>query len=519
MKFTDLVFQTLLEEVKNKKLFSLLMDNWRKERPNITDEEGEKLFYDFERIKGGLRPDLAQVYTFLSRYDGEHGYSKFDPNNLRQIDKYSYSQLKFLLDEYFGDDEIKTDVFAGKDTNATPERIDASKNMWFGNDNLIFERDGLRVYDIKDQQMSIRYGYFYHTVYKNALGKNQASDREISPWCVTWRPDMGKSNMWGSYRNERSFYFIIDESKSPNDRYYMGALQVVPSASSGFILTSLLNDGDNRKSWDEIEDIYPQLKGEKSIFKVKPFSADELTLKDVVGQINERTGHQFEFKRIEKQFKKAYIQNGGSLQKPESWRSMDDELRNLYIVYPQINQYNVKERYNNFDFLSEIKKVGNQFNLLDRTLKEKGIGDGVGTIIDHLMRNEFKIARVSADNSKIRMYESKINGKSGLFNVSTNSWIQKDGKIYEPKFDHIDTDVYVDSEGNTYIVDTYSTTTQPNEDSFYSVYNVDDPDVNAHFMSSKQFKILMNELSPEDGNEPETDKPSEYSDIKEKRGY
>ena len=89
MRFTDLLFQTLLEEVKNKKLFSLLMDNWRKERPNITDEEGEKLFYDFERIKGGLRPDLAQVYTFLSRYDGEHGYSKFDPNNLRQIDKYS----------------------------------------------------------------------------------------------------------------------------------------------------------------------------------------------------------------------------------------------------------------------------------------------------------------------------------------------------------------------------------------------------------------------------------------------
>lgn len=47
------------------------------------------------------------------------------------------------------------------------------------------------------------------------------SDREISPWCVTFRPDMGRTNLWGSYRNERTFYFIIDESKDITDRYYI----------------------------------------------------------------------------------------------------------------------------------------------------------------------------------------------------------------------------------------------------------------------------------------------------------
>jgi hypothetical protein len=282
-----------------------------------------------------------------------------------------------------------------------------------------------------------------------------------------------------------------------------------------------MNGGDLVKTWDEIEQIYPQLRGHKNIIENKPFSQEELSIRDVVGQINERPGGQYEFKRMEKGYKRAYIQNGGTLAKPESWRSMDDELRNLYIVYPEVNQYNIKERYGNFDFLSEIKKVGNQFNLLDRTLREKGIGDGVGTIVDFLMANEFKIARVSGDNKKIRLYESKINGKSGLFNVSTNSWVEKDGRVYEPKFAHIDTDVYVDTEGNTYVVDVYSTSTQANDDSFYSVYSVGDenPEYNAHFMSSKQFKILMKELSPEDGDEPETDKPGDYTDIKEKRGY
>ena len=29
----------------------------------------------------------------------------------------------------------------------------------------------------------------------------------------------------------------------------------------------------------------------------------------------------------------------------------------------------------------------------------------------------------------------------------------------------------------------------------------------------------MKELSPDDGDEPQTDKPGDYTDIKEKRGY
>ena len=69
IKFTDVIFDTLTEEVKNKKLFGKLMDNWRNEKPNITDEEGEELFNSFQRIQGGLRPDLPQVFTFLSRFD------------------------------------------------------------------------------------------------------------------------------------------------------------------------------------------------------------------------------------------------------------------------------------------------------------------------------------------------------------------------------------------------------------------------------------------------------------------
>jgi hypothetical protein len=521
MKFTEILFETLTEEVKNKKLFATLMDKWRTEKPNITEEEGEELFNRFARIQGNLRPDLPQVFTFLSRYDGEHGYQRFEPNNIKDITKYTYSQLKFLLDEYNTEARATEDVFAGKDTAPTPERIEASKNLWFGNQNLVFEKDGLRVYDIADQQMSIRYGYYYHVVYKNASGRPNVSDRDISPWCVTWRPDMGKSNMWGNYRTQgRSFYFVIDENKDVTDQYYISTIQRDPGVSSGYRITSMMNNGDNVKTWDEIVQIYPQLRGEKDVIKNKPFSQEELTLKDIVGQINERPGNRYEFKRMERDLKRAYIQNGGALQSSDSWKSMDNELRNLYILYPNLDRNSVRERYNNFDFVNEIRKVGNEFNLLDRTLKQKGINDGAAYIFDYLMSSEFRVARVSADNKNIRIYESKMNGKSGLYNIKNNDWVEFNGVKYEPLYRHIDTDMYNDSEGETYVVEVYSKTNTPTDDSFYSMYLFGDanPEFDSHFLSSTKWRELVKELTPEDGTEPKTDSPKDYTDIKEKRG-
>jgi hypothetical protein len=333
---------------------------------------------------------------------------------------------------------------------------------------------------------------------------------------------MGKSNMWGNYRSQgRSFYFVIDENKDPKDRYYMSALQRVTDRASGFVLTSLKNDGDNSMTWEEIENIYPELRGQKELFKVKQYSEDELKLQDVVGQINENPGGRFEFKRMDRQLKMAYIQNGGVLQKSDSWKSMDSTLRNAYIVYPDLNQFSIKQRYSNFDFVNEIRKVGNEYNLLDRTIKQKGIPDGVAYIFDYLMSTEFKVARVSVDNPSIRLYESRVTHKSGLYNIRKNDWVEMNGVSYQPLYNEVDTDIYNDSEGNTYVVEVFSKSTQPTEDSFYSVYLLGDenPNLDSHFMSSKKFKELLRELTPEDGTEPETDNPKDYGDIKEKRGY
>jgi hypothetical protein len=131
------------------------------------------------------------------------------------------------------------------------------------------------------------------------------------------------------------------------------------------------------------------------------------------------------------------------------------------------------------------------------------------------MSTEFRVARVSADNDKIRLYESKINGKSGLYNTRTTNWVQMNNMTYEPLYELIDTDLFFDEEGETYVVETFSKSMQPSNDSFYSVYLVSDsnPEFNSHFLSSTAWEKLKSNLKSEDEDVPK--KPGDETDIKE----
>ncbi len=502
IKFEGLVHDVLLEEIKNKKLFNNLMARWTNEDPNVTPERGEELITKFQQIQNGLRPDRPQVVSFLSRFDGKHGYEIFDPINIKDISKYSLKQLTSLISEFSEDTDTlpQGDVFAGKDYKPTPERIEVSKGMWFSPDDAIINEDGFRVYNIRDQQMSMKFGYWLQVV-ANDLD-NQ------SPWCVTWRPP--QTNMWASYRNQgRSFYFVIDESKGPNDSHYLGALQRDTEVTTGYRITSAKNDGDTVYTWDQVLRIYPQLSKYKELIKVKDYSQTELELNDAAGQISEQPGSRYEFKRMDRGLKRAYINSFGQLKEPDSWRSMDDGLRNLYIQTTRAQD--IKDKYSNFAFFSEIKKVGNELTQLNNRLIALGHKDGTGFILDTLMSNEFKVARTSVDNPNIKLYESKINKKFGLFNSKKGEWVTLGGITYEPLYKEINNDIYSDSEGDTYFVEIFGKSTEENNESFYSIYLVGDSntDVSSHFLSHGNWEKLQAEI--------DTPKPDEHTDIKENK--
>lgn len=495
MRIQDLVFDVLVEEVKNKKLFNYLLEKWYGNKPtNEQLKQCEEIIEDFNRIKDGFSVKKSQIQTFLTMFDGLHGSEKFEPNNLKDITKYTFAQILALLHEYDEDganEESEDSVFSGKDRKSTPERVEASKSLWEGDEYKIIDEDGFRVYSIPDQKVSMNFGY-----YEQEIAKKQGGPQ----WCVTGRDSSdSRSNLWGSYRNRRTFYFVIDDSKGENNKYYLGALQKTENDSpTGFRLTNVLNEGDASLTWEDIVNIYPKLSEHKDkIVTVRYDEEAELENKDIVNRINETEGGKLEFRRMPRSYKKAYIERGSVISKARSWESMDRTLRNLYIL--TTTDRNALDKFQTFELMSEIKKVGNEFNLLNNRLKQVGL-NGVAIIYENLMRTEFDVARTSIDNSAIKMYKSRRTHKMGLYNGQHASWVNSNGVTFEPHYSESDTSLYVDDEGNMYVVETFTTGGQPDNTSFYCVYPIVETNelASGHFIDAQMFEQLKSKLHPKD---------------------
>lgn len=495
INFKDTLFDILSEQKISKAVSNALLTKWGAQNPNITHEEVEKLFNRFREIQNGLSPNKAQVISFLNRFDGQHGYERFDPINLKDILKYSYKEIKFLIGEYTTDNVEPNEmdnVFNDKDPKSTPEKVEASKALWDSENFLIVNEEGLKVFNIPDQMTSINFGYYAESI--NRLQYEVTGEHTNSIWCVTWRNGRNTSNMWGSYRTQgRSFYFVMDTSRNPEtDKYFMGALQVDQNVGTGYRLTSVRNDGDNAMTWKNIVKIYPRLEQYKDLIVNKPYSADELKEKNVVGQISEVAGP-YQFKRVERPLKLAYINNHGVLKDPESWRSMDEQLRALYITTTR--EPEISNKFSNLGFVAEIKKVGSEFTLLNNRLKQLG-KPGIGYLIDYFMAKEFKVSRISEDNENIRLYISIQTGKYGLYNTRINNWVDLNGISYFPSYNKLkEEDIIRISREESYGVEIFSKSNQPDDTSFYCLSplrNRNSP--NGRFISAHQWELLREKL-------------------------
>jgi hypothetical protein len=502
MRIQDLVFDLLVEEVKNKKLFNFLLDKWYGNNPSEQQlKQCEDIIEDFNRIKDGLSIKKSQVRTFLTMFDGLHGSTKFDENNLKDITKYSFEQILALLHEYDEEgpnQEQETSVFAGSDKKSTPERLEASKELWMGDENKIIDEGGFRVYFIPDQRVSMNFGYFEQFVARKQGGEQ---------WCVTGRNSSdSRSNLWGSYRNRRTFYFVIDDTKDISDKYYLGALQRAENDSpTGYRLTNIRNDGDHAITWEDIVRIYPKLAEHRDLIEtVKYDEESELEDKDIVNRINETEGNKLEFRRMPRSYKKAYIERGSVISKSRSWESIDRTLRNLYIL--TTTDRNAKDRFQTYELMSEIRKNGNEYNLLKNRLTQVGL-NGVADIYENLMKTEFDVARTSIDNKAIKMYKSRRTHKMGIYNSAVADWVNVNGNKYEPTYSESDTSLYIDDEGNMYVVETFTTGGQPDHTSFYCVYPIVETNemASGHFIDAQTFEEVRKKIHPKDEGEEEDD--------------
>lgn len=498
MKFTDILLENSgpSKAIVNKILAnSGLLDSPRKDE--IANEISTKLFPRFRQIQGGLKIGLPQVDTFLRHFSGNHETLKFE-SDLKDITKYNIQQLRFLVGEYTtepqdGDAESETRELLTK-TQYDDETAELSKKLWYDESSAILNLPGFRVYQPMNQSDSVKFGWYEQKLMNEVRPGHHA-------WCITWRSG---SNRWGSYRSEGgTFYFIIDESKYESDdidvkKYYLCALQVIskekqPYHATGYEVTDIRNPGEIKMTWNEIINIYPQLADHQDLFKTMKFSENEVEAQNTVAKINEREGDRYEFARMERIYKKQYIEALQKLHKPHSWNFMDQKLRELYIVLTPAGDF--RNRFSNFEFVRAVKKSGLGKLLNDEMIKKEN-NEGIKSLSEYLMRDlRVQEERAGIVNENIILYKTQ-DRRYGLWDNRTSDWLTKNNNTYEPSYVLFEEDVVENPKTKEkFYVDKFGDSGNANSDYFVAITPLED--IDSYFLSKSAWESIRDTFNEE----------------------
>lgn len=514
MKITDILLEN--QSPSNKIITSILTNSnlMNSQNKESLIAEITTLFQRFRQLQNSLKPDSSQIITFLNHFDGIHAHPKF-VGDIKDITKYTLDQLRFLIGEFIpvgGDEANDGTSILLKKSSFDEETAEISKKLWYNESTAIINEEGFRVYQPKNQADSIKFGWYEEKLQKEVRPGHYA-------WCITWRPGEGRTNRWGSYRSEGgTFYFIIDESKfNSTDRdikkYYLCALQVIskkeqPNHPTGYELTDITNPGEINKTWDEIVGIYPQLSEYKDVLVEVPYSKDELEVKSIVGEMSEREGSPYNFARMARKYKKQYIDEMQKITRPESWFSMDKELRNSYIVLTPKGDF--RYRFPNFELVRAIRKTGEGKLLNDEMIRKDG-NEGLKSLSEYLMRDlRVQEERVGIVNPNIVLYKTQ-NKRYGLWDTTTLDWVSRNDITYEPSFVLFDEQVIENpTTKEKFYVDMFGDSVGVNSEYFVAVTPFED--IDSYFLSKRAWDTIKDKFNQE-GTEMMVNK---LQDINEK---
>lgn len=560
MKIKNILTEILTEQVKDsdRGLFNKAFTKWREDVPNMSQEFGEFLFGQFTKYKGGLNLSNVNVKTFLNRFNGDiNKLGKFAPQIRKEIDgvpnpryneliaaalrdirNYNGNQIIFLINEfeelpaeYTGQQRRTREPIAAPNESPNERNIEASKNLWYTeNEFTIISEGDFRVYSIPDRQTAIEFGYYQgYIAEKTSPYKNLEYHMQ---WCVGRH--LISNNLWSNYRSssvvgqnrpKRTFYYVIDESKHPNQErntknniYFLGALQyVTDGGNSKYRLTPIANTGiDPIISEEDLLRIYPKLNGHLDKIKMVEYDASKETNADtdVINLINETEGNEYEFARQPKANKKEYIDRGKPIKKIKSWESIDDGMKKAYINITQ--RQNLYERFS-FDLIEKIIEEPNIASSLRNRIQIIG-GDDLGIIIRKMFKDSFSIVRKSIGHPYIHVYERNDDGLHGLFNINKLTWVRHNGVFYNPSFKIKDFSTIFDDSGSTYYVE--KLVQEGTNLSFYLVSPLNTGNnIDTHIISQKVWEGIKDKFS--DFNKyaiMSTDfQPEKHTDINEKK--
>lgn len=516
-----------------RELFTRLANQWRETYPEMTDEYAMAVFKAYREslplIKNETQPE---VRSFILRGNG-----KYTINDLRDGSKVNIKDLLTFLKEFkkFKDEigGVKNDrgakeeqlrqIFSENKARPTEKKIEASKAMWEGNENLVINEGDFRVYSVNTREEAIRMGYYYQEKLRELVSHNIKNNKQptntyrhnVSPWCVASRGDdqsifengrmiiNNVDNMYPSYR-QRSwgpsyyFYFVIDESKDlfgPQGNYYISTIMAVDGG--GYLIASMYN-GERNVTSDELYNFYPKLRGRLGELEFKPFDrkkeVGDNVPKSILEIINEQEGSQNAFWMQGPDEKTAFINAGGQLKNPKSWETMTNELRDQYINSIQL--HDATEKIGSEEFMRAVMKSGVSWkNKLNRRMLQLGTS-GIGFLADNFMNRDYRPDFFGKKNPNVRIYRGNNTNKYGIYDIDEGSWISKDGVEYFAEFTKNilkkPESILFDSESNKrYIVVEFVSPSAK----FYTLSDIKDKDNWSVFiLSEKKYRELREKI-------------------------
>lgn len=566
MDFKGIIYEMLVEEVKNKQLLNSLYKKWNSEDSSVTPEVAE---YIYVRFKGGtdnegnsvsgiqdsLSPKKTAVTNFLRRFSGSIDGDKFEPSDLKSIEKYSAKQIIFLFKQLgfklpFSEEEKSKTYFFENPAIPKSQWVEKSKELWFGDQYKVYDDgNGFRIYQPLTQKDSISFGFYQHSLVRDNFTYG-------NKWCVTAYADDRTSNLWQNYRKNRdggrTFFFVIDETKEPNNEYHLSALQKLgtPDGDYPFKITNLSNtNGDKSVKINDPQDtksslfhIYPQLSETDFLTEVKDVPFDEANEMDLqvdkltrlLDQINERPG-QYDFSIQDPEVKRAYINRGRELKKIESFESLDDQDVRLYFEV-RVNENNPFEIISSWDLLNYLTTKRSR-DLRDFIVGfyENRMNTPISEIYKRILETDFAPAFIVKNtDDKIVVVKEKTTSKYGIVNFNYGTFLKHDGIVYSPEyalFDSIqgsfdldnpksnDNDQNLQEQGFTnieYVISIFSKSNSLDDMSnFYLLQNMDNWEAKYTLLSHKTWKEI-GEPAFIDSSDSEYDFDREYSDIETK---
>jgi hypothetical protein len=260
------------------------------------------------------------------------------------------------------------------------------------------------------------------------------------------------------------------------------------------------------KNWNFITALYPQLSEHRDVFKTLNFNNDELEAQDTVAKINEREGDRYEFARMERTFKKQYIDSGLKLQKPHSWDFMDQDLRAAYISLTEKGDF--RTRFPNFEILRAVKKYG-LGNLLNSEMIKKEKNEGIKSLTEYLLKDlDVLHERSGIVNESIFLYKTNRK-KYGLWNNLTSDWLEKNGTSYDASYNKTEEEVIENTNTKErFYVDKYSI-----NDNEYFVAITPLLDMDSYFLSKTAWEGIKDKFKTE-GTELDADSAQDINEFK-----